>query len=95
MSEKLEVETLFKNFTRSLKTNLKKKLAFSTLIIALNILMRFLVFLKHTGIQHQSICIDTPQQNKIDERKNKCLLEVSLTIMFFKNVPNFSGRKLF
>lgn len=46
-------------------------------------------FLKREGIVHQSSCIDIPQQNGIDERKNKHLLEVARSPMFSTNVPKY------
>ncbi|XP_072062320.1 uncharacterized protein [Arachis hypogaea] len=42
-----------------------------------------------SGIQHQSTCPNTPQQNGIAERKNKHLLEVARAIMFEGNVPKY------
>ena len=57
----------------------------------LSILMNFWVvfFLKEKGINHQSIYVNTPQQNGIAERKNKHLLEVAHAIMFSMNVPKY------
>ena len=41
---------------------------------------------KH-GIIYQSSCVDTIQQNGVDERKNRHLLEVALALMFTTNMP--------
>ncbi|KAL6315942.1 hypothetical protein AAG906_013776 [Vitis piasezkii] len=38
-------------------------------------------------IVHLSSCVDTPQQNRIIERKNRHLLEVARSLMFSMNVP--------
>ena len=46
-------------------------------------------FLQEKGIQHQSTCWDTPQQNGIAERNNGHLLEVGRALMFSMNVPKF------
>ena len=46
-------------------------------------------FLKNKGIQHQSTCLNTRQQNGTAERKNKHLLEVARAIMFESNVPKY------
>lgn len=54
-----------------------------------NILINAGNFLKEKGIQHQSTCRDTPQQNGIAERKNRHLLEVGWAIMFSMNVPKY------
>ena len=47
------------------------------------------MFLTEKGIQHQSTCRDTPQQNGIAERKNRHLLEVARAIMFSMHVPKY------
>ncbi|RVW33868.1 Retrovirus-related Pol polyprotein from transposon TNT 1-94 [Vitis vinifera] len=44
-------------------------------------------FLAQEGIVHLSSCVDTPQQNRIAERKNRHLLEVARSLMFSMNVP--------
>ena len=49
----------------------------------------WVVFLKEKGIHHQSICVNTPQQNGIVKRKNKHLLEVARAIIFSMNVPRY------
>ena len=46
-------------------------------------------FLREKGINHQSTCVDTPQQNGIAEQKNKHLLDVSRVIMFSMNIPKY------
>ena len=52
-------------------------------------------FLLKEGIVHQSSCINTPQQNRIAERKNGHLLEVARVLMISSYVPNFFGEKLY
>jgi IS30 family transposase len=44
-------------------------------------------YLKQKGILHQTFCVYTPQQNRISERKNRHLLEVTRTLLFQNNVP--------
>ena len=41
-----------------------------------------LEFFANTGILHQTSCVQTPQQNRIMERKHKHLLEVSRALLF-------------
>ena len=41
------------------------------------------------GIQHQSTCPHTPQQNGVSKRKNRQLLEVSRALMLSMNVPKY------
>ena len=44
-------------------------------------------YLKDHGIIHQSSCANTPQQNRIVERKNRHLLEVARSLMFTTHMP--------
>jgi hypothetical protein len=51
-------------------------------------------FLAMNGIEHQTTCVNTPEQNGVDERKNRHLLEVARSLMFTMNVPKFLWGKL-
>ena len=51
--------------------------------------------LKEKGIQHQSTCRDTPEQNGIVEWKNEHLLEVARAIIFSANVPKYLWNEKF
>jgi len=46
-------------------------------------------FLISKGIEHQTTCVNTPEQNGVAERKNRHLLEVARSLMFSMNVPKF------
>ena len=46
-------------------------------------------FLASNGIEHQTTCVNTPEQNGVAERKNRHLLEVARSLMFTMNVPKF------
>lgn len=46
-------------------------------------------YLLQNGIVHQSLCVDTPQQNGVAERKNHHLLEVVHAIVFKRHVPKY------
>ena len=43
-------------------------------------------YLKTNGIVHESLSVNTPQQNGVVERKNKHLLEVARALMFTTNM---------
>jgi len=45
---------------------------------------------KH-GIIHQTSCPYTPQQNGVAERKNRHLMEVARSMMFYTNMPKRFG----
>ncbi|WVZ69158.1 hypothetical protein U9M48_017993 [Paspalum notatum var. saurae] len=51
--------------------------------------MEFEQFLVSLGIEHQTTCVNTPEQNGVAERKNRHLLEVTRSLMFTMNVPKF------
>ena len=46
-------------------------------------------FLISKGIEHQTTCVNTPEQNGVAEQKNRHLLEVARSLMFSMNVPKF------
>lgn len=48
---------------------------------------QFKEYMAKQGIIHQISCAYTPQQNGVVERKNRHLLEVIKTILFYRNVP--------
>ena len=43
-------------------------------------------FLSTNGIIHLNSCVDTPQKNRVAERKNKHFLEVARSLLFSVNV---------
>ena len=47
----------------------------------------FAEYLSSQGIQHQTTCPYTPEQNGVAERKNRHLLEVTRSMMISMNVP--------
>ena len=90
ISEKSEDKKLFKDFYIMVENQFQRKIC----ILYSNNGSKYLNellgnFLKEKGIQHQSKCRDTPQQNGIAKRKNKYLLEVACAIMLYMNVPKY------
>jgi len=49
----------------------------------------FREYLSSQGIQHQTTCPYTPEQNGVAERKNRHLLEVARSMMISMNVPKY------
>ena len=90
MSEKSEVEKLFKDIYNMVKNQFQTKISMFHSNNGTKYFNEYLGnFLKEKGIQHQSTCCDTPQQNGITKRKNKHLLEMAHAIMFSMHVPNY------
>lgn len=53
------------------------------------ILKELRIHLENEGIVHQSLCVDTYQQDQIAKKKNIHFLEVILSLMFTNQVPKF------
>jgi hypothetical protein len=56
---------------------------------------RFGGFLSEKGIMHKISCPDTPPQNGVAERKNRHILEVTRSLVYTMNVPNFLWSEVF
>ena len=90
MSDKSEVETIFKNFYNMVENQFQTKISFFHFDNGTEYFNHCLEnFFKEKGIQHQSTCRDTPQQNGIAERKNHHLLEIGRAIMFSMHVLKY------
>ncbi|RDX90534.1 hypothetical protein CR513_27586, partial [Mucuna pruriens] len=50
--------------------------------------LEFSKFLKDNGVVHELTCVNTPQQNRVAERKNHHLLEVARALLFQMSIPN-------
>ena len=90
MHEKSEVPNIFKSFSQLVETQFDTKISILRSDNGTEYFNKNLnEFLTNKGIQHQSTCPNTPQQNGTAERKNKHLLEVARAIMFESNVPKY------
>jgi hypothetical protein len=88
MKSKSEVFSHFQNFANLIETHYNIKIK---ILCADNetkfINQNFLNFTKSRGIIHQTSCVYTPQQNRVFERKNHHLLEMTRTLLFQNNIP--------
>ena len=90
MTEKSEVEGIFKNFYNMIETQFDTKISILHSDNGPEYFKQTLGhFLHEKGIFHQTSCVYTPQQNGIAERKNRHLLEVARALMFSMNVPSY------
>ena len=90
MSEKSEVEKIFKEFYRMIENQFQTKISILRSDNGTEYFNKVLeTFSNEKGILHQSSCSDTPEQNGIAERKNKHLLEVARAMMFYMNIPKY------
>ena len=90
MNSKYEVEQIFKKIYAFIETQFQTKISILKIDNGTEYYNECLgSFLQKKGIQHQSTCRDTPQQNGIAERKNCHLLEVARVLMISMNVPKY------
>ena len=95
MKEKSETGQIFKIFKYMIKTQFQSKIEILKSDNARDYFNSILgEFLAKDGIVPLSSCVDTPQQNRIAERKNRHLLEVARSLMFSMNAPKLFWGKL-
>ena len=87
LKEKSEVFQTFKNFY----SMMKNKFQTSIKILRIDNGSEYInvglgEFLSTNGIIHLNSCVDTPQKNRVAERKNKHFLEVARSLLFSVNV---------
>lgn len=88
MKEKSEPGQIFKNFNAMIQTQFQTKIQVLKTNSAKEYFASILSdFLSSHGIVHLSSCVDTPQQNRIVEGKNRHLIEVARSLMFTTHVP--------
>ena len=72
-----EIQTQFHVFVQTLRSDNAKEYLSEP----------FQSFMLQHEILHQTLCVDTPSQNGIAERKNRHLLEIVDALLFQMNVP--------
>ena len=88
MKEKSEVRRIFQSFNSMITTQFHTKIHILKIDNAreyFNSLLR--TYFLDQGIVHLSSCVDTPQKNGVEERKNIHLLEVARSLLFSNHVP--------
>ena len=84
MKEKSKAGPIFQNFNSMVQTQIQVLRTNNAKEYFHSILKEYLL---NNGIVHQSSCVDTSQQNRVAERKNKHLLKVIKSLMFTTHVP--------
>jgi len=88
VKEKSETQSFVPNFHKMIQTRFQAKIQILRSDNAKEYFNSILVeYFRENGIVQQSSCIDTLQQNGVDEQKNRHLLEVARSVMFSMNVP--------
>lgn len=90
LKEKSKASQVFQFFHSMIKTQYNKNIqVFHTNNGTEYLNMVLGKFLIKNGMIHQSFYVNTPQQNKILERKNCHILEVARALMFIVNIPKY------
>ena len=88
LSEKYEVSCIFEQFYAMIDTQFNSKIQILHADNGTEYFNSVLgTFVSKHGMLHQSSCVDTPQQNRVSERKNRHLLELARSLLFTANVP--------
>ena len=88
VKEKSETKSFVQNFHKMIQTQFQAKLQILRSDNAKEYFNSILgEYFRESGIVQQSSCIDTLQQNGVDEQKNRHLLEVARSVLFSMNVP--------
>jgi hypothetical protein len=88
MKEKSEVSQIFQNFHAMIQTQFQTKIQILKTDNAKEYFNSSLnTYCLNQGIIHISSCVNTPQQNRVAERKNIHLLEVARSLMLSTHVP--------
>lgn len=87
MKNKSDVERIFQAFNNMIQTQFNIKIQVLQSDNAKEY-FNFILgdYLSKEGIVQLSSCVDTPQQNRVSERKNRHLLEVARSLMLSMNV---------
>lgn len=83
MKNRFEVFSHFSNFCVEIKTQFNASIHILRSDNAKEFMSTsFQNYMNHYGILHQSLCVDTPSQNGVAERKNRHLLETARALLF-------------
>jgi hypothetical protein len=95
MKEKSEVGQIFQNFHSMIQTQFHTKIQILKTDNAKEYFNSELnTYCLNQGILHISSCVNTPQQNRVAEKKNRYLFEVAGSLMFTTHVPKQFWREV-
>ena len=88
--KKTKVARIFQNFHAMVKNQLQTTIKVLRVDNGIEYFKTFQGdFLATNGILYQSFNTDTPQQNGVEKRKNRNLLDVAKALMFIMSVPKY------
>jgi Integrase core domain/GAG-pre-integrase domain len=90
MHSKSEVPDCFQNFHKMVETQFGKRMKILRSDNGTEYTNESMQdFLRSEDIVHQTTCVNTPEQNRVAERKNRHILEVTRCLLFSMNVPRY------
>ena len=88
MKNYFEVFSRFCNFGAEIETQFNASIHILRSINAKEFISAsFQNYMNQYGIFHQSLCVDTPSQNGVAEKKNRHLLEIVRALIYQMKVP--------
>ena len=90
LRNKSEVSTAFQEFQKMVLTQYQRQIRTLQSDNGTEFMDQMLGnFLQRHGIQHQTSCTYTPQQNGLVERKNRQIIEIVRVSLFGMNLPKY------
>jgi Integrase core domain len=89
LKSKDKVKRVFKEFITMVKTQFEKTIKVIRSDNETEYINHDLrILFQNEGIVHEILCVGTPQQNRIAERKNRYILEITQALLIESSVPS-------
>ena len=94
LQNKSDVGIIFQEFHKIVKTQYQRSIRTLQFDNGKEFVDQVLgTFSGHHGIEHQTSCTYTPQQNELGEQKNRQIMKVVRASLFGMNMPKFYGAR--